>query len=141
MEESTKFYLDSNVFINAAADDTLLGAKSREIINAVQNNKISAETSCITIDEIAWILRKTQSKELLLDNCKMFLDSNIKFLDVNKGIINVSLEINKEFNLKPRDAIHAATMKVNDIKNLISEDNDFDKVSWIKRKSIMDFKL
>ena len=141
MEESTKFYLDSNVFINAAADDTLLGAKSREIINAVQNNKISAVTSCITIDETAWILRKTQEKALVLNNCKMFLDSNIKFLDVNKGIINVSLEINKEFNLKPRDAIHAATMKVNDIKNLISEDNDFDKVSWIKRKSIIDFKL
>ncbi len=93
------------------------------------------------MDELAWVLRKFGSIESITEICQSILNSKIRFMDVNKSIIHLSLEIIKEFNLKPRDAIHVATMKAHNIKSMISEDPGFDKVDWIKRKSIIDFKI
>ena len=141
MEKISEFYLDSNVLINAAINDTIVGDKARDIISAVQTSKIQAFTSCLTIDELIWIIRKYKPKESAVEICKIFLDSNVRFLEVNKDIINVSLDIMNEFNLKPRDAIHLATMKIHNLKNLISDDTDFNKIDWINKISIKQFQL
>ncbi|MEM2494139.1 MAG: type II toxin-antitoxin system VapC family toxin [Nitrososphaerota archaeon] len=37
------------------------------------------------------------------------------------------------YNLKPSDAIHLATMEKVGIKNIVTEDEDFDKVKEVKR--------
>ena len=137
MEESPTFYLDSNFLINAAGNDDFIGNKARKIVLEIENSKIHASTSCLTIDELLWILRKTNKE--FIEICRTILNSKIRFLDANKSIILISLDIASEYNLKPRDAIHAATMKAHNIKNLISEDADFDKIEWIKRKSINEF--
>jgi len=139
VEEISTFYLDSNVLINAAGNDEILGDKARSIISAIIKFKIHAFTSCLTIDELLWVLRKTDKD--YIEICETFLNSNIRFLDTNKSIILISLDVIKEFNLKPRDAIHAATMKIRNLKRIISEDPDFDKVNWIERKDIKDFKI
>lgn len=63
----------------------------------------------------------------------------MKVLLVDKLIIVESLGIIENFNLKPRDAIHAAVMKINKIKEIVSEDADFDKVEGIIRYDIKSF--
>ena len=72
---------------------------------------------------------------------KDLLDLNIKFIDVDKIILHHALDMILKYKLKPRDAIHAATMELNNIYNLISEDSDFDRIDWIKRNGIMNFKI
>ncbi|MHC1628688.1 MAG: type II toxin-antitoxin system VapC family toxin [Candidatus Nezhaarchaeales archaeon] len=39
----------------------------------------------------------------------------------------------ERYDLKPSDAIHAATCIVNNIKYIVSEDQEFDKVEGIER--------
>ena len=138
MEESATFYLDANVFIYAIVNSEEIGNKSRGILDLVTSEKIKGVTSCLTFDEILWIIRKIK-QEATFEAGDNLLNLKVRFIEANKLILFHALDIIKEYNLKPRDAIHAATMKVHNIKNLISEDADFDKIGWIKRKSIKEF--
>lgn len=140
MEKGTAYYLDTNVLIYATVNDDTLGHKCRSILASINSIKIDGFTSCLTIDEFLWSLKKISPNTYISESENM-LNLNIKFINVDKNILYEALEIIKEFNLKPRDAIHAATMKMNNIKVIISEDSDFDKVNWIRRRSIMEFKL
>jgi len=42
-------------------------------------------------------------------------------------------KILRKHGLKPSDALHAAAMPLNDLKAVVSEDNEFDKSSELKR--------
>jgi len=44
-----------------------------------------------------------------------------------------AIEVIERYDLKPSDAIHAATCIVNNIKYIVSEDQEFDKVEGIER--------
>ena len=140
MEESATFYLDANVFVYAIVNSEGIGNKSRVILDLVTSEKIKGVTSCLTFDEILWAIRKIK-QEVTFEAGANLLNSKVKFVEANKLILFHALDVIKEYNLKPRDAIHAATMKVHNIKNLISEDTDFDKIEWIKMKNIMEFKI
>ena len=131
MEESAA-YLDTNVFIYAAIKEDELGINSRRILDLITIGKIYGFTSCLTFDEFIWIIRKIKP-EMLAKAGSSLLDSNIKFADVNKLIIQNALDIMLEFNLKPRDAIHVATMNLEGIKEIISDDSDMDAIKEIIR--------
>jgi len=45
----------------------------------------------------------------------------------------LSLHYLEKYALKPRDALHCATMQENEIEAIASFDKDFDKVKEIKR--------
>ena len=131
MEESAT-YLDTNVFIYAAIQNDELGINSRRILDLITIGKIYGFTSCLTFDEFVWVVRKLKP-ELLVMGANSLLESNLKFVDVNKLVLQNALDIIKEFNLKPRDAIHAATAISPNIDEIISEDKDFDSVRELKR--------
>ena len=44
-----------------------------------------------------------------------------------------ALEFMEKYKLKPRDAFHVAIMENFGIKEIVSDDSDFDKVREIKR--------
>jgi len=140
MEEGSTFYIDTNVLVYAFINSERLGELCRSIIRDMHIGKIIGLTSCLAFDEFLWSVKKIKP-DLFIDMGKDLLNLNIKFIDVNKIILHHALDIILNYKLKPRDAIHAATMELNNIKNLISEDSDFDKIGWIKRKSIMNFKI
>ena len=56
-----------------------------------------------------------------------------KILDINYEILKKMLEVYKNEKLDPRDSIHLATMQINKINIIISQDSDFDKIKQIKR--------
>ncbi len=135
MGEDTTLYIDSNVLINAAADDTSLGDEARKIIVAIEANRINAVTSCLTLDEVCWTLRRADPGKNI-ETCRILLSSKIRFLDVTKTILRETFDVMQTFRLKPRDALHVATMKMHNVKHIISEDSDFDRVSNIQRMTI-----
>lgn len=140
MEEGPAFYIDTNVFIYAFINSEILGKLCRAIINNLHVGKIIGFTSCLTFDEFLWAVKKIKP-DSFIDMGKDLLDLNIKFIDVDKIILHHALDMILKYKLKPRDAIHAATMELNNIYNLISEDSDFDRIDWIKRNGIMNFKI
>ena len=130
-------YLDTNIFIYASIDESEIGKKCSEIISLHLNEKKDVATSCLTWDEVVYGIRKKVGKEMSIIQGKNLIEmQNLLWLDTNNLIISKAQELMEAYNLKPRDAIHAATAIVNGIKEIISDDSDFDKVKEIKRTKI-----
>lgn len=134
------FYLDSNVFIYAAIDTGRMGIKSRNILDSVKSNSKIFYTSALTFDEVFWkVLTKSNRKYALEIGSLMLLLPGLRFIPVDTQILSLTYQYLQESSLSPRDAIHVACSSSKKIKNIVSEDKDFDKVEGIKRRSINDF--
>lgn len=134
-------YVDSNVFISSFMSEDKKAQQCKTILAKISNNEITAFTSVLTWDEIVWSARKHLSIRDSLDEGKKFLEfPYLKVLDANEIIIKTSQDLMERYNLKPRDSIHAATMLINGIKQIISDDPDFDGIKKIKRIPTEKFK-
>jgi len=139
MEKS--FYIDSNIFIFAYSEDKENGVICRKILDLIIENKITAFTSTLTFDEIFNKIMRLKDKQTALIVSDLFLNlNNLKFIEVDLNIVSSSLSLLKKYNLGPRDAIHLACAFSKDLKNIITNDKDFDKIEEIKRYDIKNFK-
>ena|SRR3989344_5880976 len=133
-------YLDSNVFIYAAVNNSAKGETSRNIIKNIRLGELEATTSSLTFDEVFWKVKKERGFENALIAGKAFLElPNLILIDVTAPIIWQAYELIKEYHLDPRDAIHAACALSKNIKTIISDDPDFDWVKKFERKEIGSF--
>ena len=139
MEKS--FYIDSNIFIFAYSEDKENGVVCRKILDLIIENKITAFTSTLTFDEIFNKIMRLKDKQTALIVSDLFLNlNNLKFIEVDLNIVSSSLFLLKKYNLGLRDAIHLACAFSKDLKNIITNDKDFDKIEEIKRYDIKNFK-
>lgn len=130
-------YIDANVFIFAAGDRTPLGIAARRIIKDIQEGKLSACTCALTYDEVMWGVRKLLDKEKSYLAGELFLSlPHLRLTEVQRETITEAHHFITHFDLKPRDAIHLAAMRLENEKEIISEDPDFDRIPGIKRISL-----
>ncbi|MEK6874321.1 MAG: type II toxin-antitoxin system VapC family toxin [Nanoarchaeota archaeon] len=123
-------YLDTNLFVFAIAGDNF----ARKILENVVDGKLEAATSCLTWDEFVWALRKDLDVIVAQEEGRRLLEiPNMVFIDVTVEITEKAQEYMVRYNLKPRDALHVASMDQYGIQEIISADGDFDKVKEIKR--------
>lgn len=116
-------------------DEAETGDWTRELLERVQNKEMSACTSFLTFDEVFYKVNKIKGFAVAINNLEAFLAMpNMRFVDVNDAAIWKALELIKEYELLPRDAIHAATAFIAGAETIFSEDTDFDNVSGLKRK-------
>ena len=137
MEKNKEAYLDSNVFIYAAVSEGSEGQNSIKIMKEVISGDLKAFTSALTFDEVFWKIKKLASiKDALERTHDLLIFPNLTFLDAKLETIASAHKIIEKFGLNPRDSIHAATCMLNNITTIISEDSHFDKLDFLKRKSI-----
>ncbi|MDO8428787.1 MAG: type II toxin-antitoxin system VapC family toxin [Candidatus Diapherotrites archaeon] len=135
-----KVYLDANVFICAAISSPELRTQAVAIIQAVQEEKVEALTSILTWDEVVYVIKKLDTTSAAIEAGFAFLNfSQLQIVNATKNTGLEALEAIREHKLLPRDAIHYATMKIENITEIVSEDSDFDKIKTIKRYSIKEF--
>ncbi|MEF8880176.1 MAG: type II toxin-antitoxin system VapC family toxin, partial [Candidatus Thermoplasmatota archaeon] len=126
-------YIDSNIFIYSAIDNTKIGENCRKILKKIENDKITAASSLLTIDETLWILQKQIGRKEALKNTKIIQSLPIKWINLKKETLYQTFKIYNETQLDPRDAIHLASMKQTGHTTLLSEDQDFDDIEEIDR--------
>lgn len=127
-------YFDSNLIIYAMLDETEIGGWARELLGRVQNEEMPACTSFLTFDEVFYKVNKVKGSGVAIKNLEAFLTMpNMRFIDVNDGVIWKALELIREYQLLPRDAIHAATAFIAGAETVFSEDADFDSIPGLKR--------
>jgi predicted nucleic acid-binding protein len=74
------------------------------------------------------IKEKSKIPGLLKENYPLAIFSTIEILKVDENITVLSFELMQKHNLLPNDALILATLKLNEIKYLVSFDkNDFEK--------------
>src|SRR3989344_8560872 len=135
MEKTKEAYIDSNVFIYAAIQEKGIGEASIRILKDIISGKLNAFTSVLTFDEVFWKIKRLASAADALERTHdLLIFPNLTFLDVKLETIATAHKIIKQFGLDPRDSIHAACCLLEGVSIIISEDPDFDKLDFLKRK-------
>ncbi|MBI2574300.1 type II toxin-antitoxin system VapC family toxin [Candidatus Woesearchaeota archaeon] len=130
-------YLDANFFIYCHFDQGSRGKAAREILRKIVGG-MQTVTSVLALDEVMWvIIKKNVSGEMRSAIERIYATPNIRIVHVGADIPLLALDLMEAHNLKPRDAFHASVMKSLGITEIVSDDSDFDKVSWIKRIALI----
>ncbi len=109
----------------------------RDYLKRIQDGELQGATSALTYDEIFWVTKKHRSFEGALIASKAFLGmSNLTILPVDADVLWQAHKLSTKYKLHPRDAIHAACALLNNISTIISEDEDFDRVKGLERRSL-----
>jgi predicted nucleic acid-binding protein len=130
-------YVDSNIFIYPAIYDPLSipeAATATARLREIASGAIEACTSTLTWDEVTWVVRRLFDPGRAAAQGASFLRlPNLKLLKVDGETISEAQSIVESHDLKPRDAIHAATALTNGIHRILSFDHDFDAIPSLTR--------
>jgi len=126
-------FIDANIFAYAILDQKEKGEACRDILDLVVHGQ-TATTSCLVIDEVMWSLVRNQKTILLESTIKNIYEmSNLEVVSPPSNAPLVAVQLMKQHDLKPRDAMHLATMQHYGIDTIASDDADFDGIKGIKR--------
>lgn len=126
-----KEYIDANIFIQAIIRND---PNCIKVLEKIINKDFISLTSILSWDELTYIIDKFIDREIAVMEGEKYLQfPNLNFIDAKKEIIIKAQNLLKKYNIKPRDAIHAATALHSGATEIISEDSDFDKIIEIKR--------
>ncbi len=129
-------YLDANIFIFAAINTEDLGMKARALLRKIQLGEEKAKTSALTFDEVFWVISK-HNLEVAFETCEALLNfPNIEIVPADRELAASAMRIMKEYGLRPRDALHAATAIAEKADCIVSTDADFDTVKGMKRRPL-----
>jgi predicted nucleic acid-binding protein len=130
-------YLDANVFIFASLSTKDYGNKAESLLDKVQRGEEKAKTSALTFDEVFWEVRRNRGLEKALQAGEAMLNyPNLDIIPADREIVLFAIHIIKEFNLAPRDAIHAATALAEKVDCIVSTDRHFEKVKGLQWKNL-----
>jgi predicted nucleic acid-binding protein len=130
-------YIDSNVFIYPILyqiDAQPKAKYAKEILLEIENGELLAFTSTLTWDEVAWVVSKTMGRsEGIAQGQKLLGFPNLEFINVDDRVLTQAQAFMDEYDLSPRDSIHAASAFQKRGKTILSDDEDFDQVKELKR--------
>ncbi len=130
-------YIDANVFIYPAIydEDEVKEAKhAKNVLLKIAKGDMKACSASLTWDEIVWVVRKISDSICAKEEGEKFLTfPNLKIVNVDRKVVGRAQELVEQYDLKPRDAIHVACAIENGIREIVSTDNDFDRVKEIRR--------
>ncbi|MBS7656269.1 type II toxin-antitoxin system VapC family toxin [Candidatus Bathyarchaeota archaeon] len=129
-------FIDSNVFIYHLAADPIYGVKAKNILKRIEEGE-QAATSTLVITQVCSYLKWKKEADVI----PVFLSLLKKLTSLNKiETLTLDFEEAKTIQLKLNlpwdiwdDLVIAAQMKRLGITEIYSNDEDFDKISWIKR--------
>jgi len=139
-------YLDTNVIIYAIESHPKYGEKCKDILKAVENAELEVCASTMILVEVInvlcklnRILEKAQKEKLnIRKNIDAILSLPIKWIELDFAIIRRASEYT--FKVSGIDYVHAASMELNLVNEVISADKDLDKIDFIKRIDPLTFK-
>jgi len=148
-----EIFLDTNPLLVFLTKSDI---RYKKIGDILANNKLSLYTNFLVLNELRYkllwleaaeILKSTKKYEIIefikkdkkinYEINKKYMEfylnirSRIKILNFNDEIEIKSCEIASKYGLLPTDAMIIATMKINNIKNILTDDKDFRKVEGI----------
>lgn len=127
-------FIDSNVFMHAISLQGREGQRCRDFIKKIARGEQNSTTSVLVLDEVVWLIMRGSGLEDAIATWEKIISiPNLKILDINQSVARLVPAFLKQ-GLDPRDAIHAATMRVHGIETILSYDRHFDSVKGIRRQ-------
>lgn len=132
-------FIDSNIFMYAVGKNATHKTICQSLLSKVFTQEIKAATNVEVLQEILYRFNAIHKSQLGFDLFDHILASFETILPVTLDDMKEAKKIQQTTSIKPRDAIHAATMKNAGIKTILTYDRDFDKIHWIKRRTPVDY--
>lgn len=108
-KNSDRIFIDANIFLDYSLPNPKYGEIASDFLEKIELNEIKAATSPLVLDEVSFI----------------------KVIPVNHEDYKQASSMGKNYFLLPSDALHASVMKNNNICNIATRDNDFERVEGI----------
>ena len=129
-------FVDSNVFVYHLAEDPIYGQTAKNLIEKIEAGEESA-TSTLVIAQVCSYL-KWKKRQNIIPLFLSFLKGLTTLQKIETHILDFeeARRIQSQLNLPWSmwdDMVIAAQMKRLNLKEIYSNDSDFDKIPWIKR--------
>ncbi len=129
-------FLDSNVFMYAAGASHPCKDPCVRILSGVETGALIAAVNTEILQELLYRYSHIKLTDKGLQLCRAVLRYPLTILAVTEVDIRLVIDLFDTYHsmgIRPRDAIHAATMRNNGISQLISADRDFDHLDFVTR--------
>ncbi len=133
---SNLIFLDANVFMYAAGAAHPYKSPCVRILTDVEQGILQTAINAEILQELLYRYSHIQLAQKGIQLCRDILCYPLTVLPITEADVELALDLFEEYQgvgLKPRDAIHAATMRNNGLRQLISADKDFDALDFIVR--------
>jgi len=126
-------FLDSNIFIHYFISNSREGPLCASLMRRISTGEQHASTSPLVLDEVIFVLKRERGLEFAKKALNSILiNQNIEVLPIDNAVL---MRLPEYLDLlEPRDAMHAATMRVYSISTICSFDRAFDKVKGIRKQ-------
>jgi predicted nucleic acid-binding protein len=139
-------FLDANIFIYAfykpkktlTEKEETMKEQAKRIISNISQGKEQVMTTVVHISEMVNILKNGMPRDLLTRTILgLFMLDNVKIVDVTKDAYFAAVEMGEDFKLEPNDALAVDIMHQNDVIEIYSFDDHFNKIDCITRLPII----
>lgn len=135
-------FLDANVFIYAyykpkkqlTQKEKQMKEHAKKIISGVSQGKEEVIMTVVHVSEIVNILKHGMPLDQLTTIVRgLFMLDNVKIMSVTREAYFAATELGDDLKLEANDALAVDVMKLNNIKEIYSFDEDFDQIEGITR--------
>ena len=135
-------FLDANVFIYAyykpkkqlTQKEKLMKEHAKKIISNVSQGKEDVIMTVVHVSETVNILKHGMPLDQLTTIIRgLFMLDNVRIMDVTREAYFAATELGDDLKLEANDALAIDIMRLNDIKEIYSFDEDFDQIEGITR--------
>lgn len=135
-------FLDANVFIYAyykpkkplTEKERQMKEQAKKIITEISQGKEDVLTTVVHVSEAVNILKHGMPIEQLTKIIRgLFMLDNVKIISVTPEAYFAAIEVGEDLKLEPNDALVVDAMQQNNITEVYSFDEHFDRVEGINR--------
>jgi len=133
---STEMLLDSNIFLEVELAEQHAEACKR-FLGKVRDGIIKSVITDFHVDSIVIVMENYNKswKELALFLASLFRYKGLRIHQMGLGSRVKATSFMKDYGLDFDDALAVQALKELSIDTIVSYDDDFDSVDWIKRKT------
>jgi uncharacterized protein len=135
-------FLDANIFIYAyykpkkqlTEKEHQMKQHAKTIISNISKGKEDIMLTVVHVSEAANILKHGMPQDQLTTIIRgLFMLDNVKIMDVTKDAYFAATELGEDLKLEPNDALAVDIMRENNIEEIYSFDEHFNKLDGITR--------
>jgi hypothetical protein len=135
-------FLDANVFIYAyykprrklTQREEQMKEQAKKIISSVSQGREEVMITVVHLSEVVNILKHgIPSERLTSVILGLFMLDNVKILGVSRDAYFAATDLGGDLKIDPNDALAVDAMRLNDVKEIYSFDEDFEMMEGLTR--------
>ena len=129
-------FVDSNVFVYHLAADPIYGQTAKNLMEKIEAGEKSVSSTLVIAQVCSYLKWKRRQNIIPLFLSFLKRLTSLQKIETNILDFEEARSIQLQFNLPWSmwdDIVIAAQMKRLNLQEIYSNDNDFDKIPWIKR--------